>query len=612
MGVIDEVKQKIDIVDLVSGYTTLQKAGRNFRALCPFHSEKTPSFFVFPERQGWHCFGSCGTGGDIFAFVMKKESVDFGEALRRLAERAGVQLQPLSPKAEEEKEEVLKLRQINLAAAQFFHNALLKAEEAKPVRDYLVKRGVSSASCQSFQLGYALKGWDHMLSYLKGKGYTEKEAVDAGLAIERESGGRHDRFRHRLIFPIRDPKGNVAGFGGRALDDTPPKYLNSPQSAIFDKGGLLYGLDMAGGAIRKEDRVVIVEGYMDVIIAHQYGFNNVVASMGTALSEKHIFSLKKLTRNLVLALDPDTAGEAATLRGLEVAAAAFDEKTVPVPGQDSIRYERVLDAEVKVAVLPDGNDPDEVILKNSAEWKRLIETATPLTDYIFDVAAGRYDLSSAQGKSRAAEYLLGVIDQIKEPVRRIHYLQKLARLVQVEEKSLEAILSKNTYSPVKKTGLATAPAIQTPAVAPQAYLGARPLETYFLAMLLQWPELRGNLNDVEPDLFDNSENRAIFEAWLQHPDNEEIKGAVVPELQEYLSSLLGKKIPLPAEEDRKKASKDCILRLHEYRLKNLKIKEGIALAHPEGPGDPKILENGIELNTKLKKLFEQKRRRATP
>ncbi len=613
MGVIDEIKTKIDIVDLVSGYATLQKAGRNFRAPCPFHTEKTPSFFVFPERQTWHCFGSCATGGDIFSFVMKKENVDFGEALRRLAERAGVQFSPASPKQEEEKEEVVKLRAINLAAAQFFHNALLKAEEAESVRQYLDKRGVTMPSIESFQLGYAPKGWDNLLNFLKGKGYAEKDIVAAGLAIERESGSRHDRFRFRLIFPIRDPKGNVVGFGGRALDDTPPKYLNSPQSVIFDKGGLLYGLDKATGAIRKEDRAVIVEGYMDVIIAHQFAFSNVIASMGTALSEKHIFSLKKLTRNVVLALDPDTAGETATLRGLEVAAGAFDQKTIPVPDwQESIRYEKILDAEIKVAVLPEGNDPDEVILKDSGRWKRVIEAAQPLTDYIFSVASNRYDLTTADGKSKAAEYLLGVIDEIKEPVRRMDYLQKLARLVHVEEKSLEALLRKSRRPASPKTGYG--PAIPVPPQAARTPLGVRPLETYLLAMLLQWPQLRESAAppSVTEELFENSENRVIFASWLTQPDAEKLKEGIDPVLQEYVLALISKKLPASGAEYRQKALKDCILRLCEIRLKRLKESEGDALMHPEGSESKKTLPNSIELNKKLHDLHKQKRAMGSP
>lgn len=611
VGAIDEVKQKIDIVELVSGYATLQKSGRNFRALCPFHAEKTPSFFVFPERQSWHCFGSCATGGDIFAFVMKKENVDFGEALRRLAERAGVQLAPTSPKIEEEKEEVLKLRQINLQAAQFFHNALINTDEAKSVRHYLEKRGVSSPSCEAFQLGYALKGWDHLLNYLKNKDYSEKDIVAAGLAVEREGGARHDRFRHRLIFPIRDARGNVVGFGGRALDPPDqaggmPKYLNSPQTVIFDKSGLLYGLDRASPAIRKTDQAVIVEGYMDVIIAHQYAFSNVVASMGTALSEKHIFSLKKLTKNIVLALDPDTAGEAATLRGLEVAAEAFDQKTVPVPTwRDSIKYERVLDAEIKVAVLPPGNDPDEIIVKNSEEWKVLINQAKPLTDYIFDVAASRYDLSSAQGKSKAAEYLLGVIDQIKEPIRRIHYLQKLARLVQVEEKALEAAINKKAPLVARKDRYQADAGPSGVRGTPYS-LGSKPIEAYCLSLLLQWPELRDYAKGIVPELFENSENRVIFENWLLEPEVTKLKERIEPSLGEYLAFILTKSFPSVSSEEKQKALKDCILRLMESYLKGLKVKESIILAGQSGDDSTKILENGIKLNLKLKELFKQR------
>lgn len=605
MASLDEIKQKIDIVDLVSGYVTLKKSGRNLIGLCPFHGEKTPSFFVFPERQTWHCFGGCATGGDIFSFVMKKENVDFGEALRILAERAGVQLVASFQKTEVEKEEVVKLRQINLLAGQFFHNALINTAEAKPVRQYLEKRGVSVKSAEAFQLGYSPRGWDNLINYLKAKNYSEKEIVSAGLAVERDTGGSYDRFRFRLIFPICDAKGNIVGFGGRSLDDTMPKYLNSPQTVIFDKSGLLYGMDRAAPNIRKSDQAVIVEGYMDAIVAHQYLFTNVVASMGTALSEKHIFALKKLTKNVVLALDPDTAGESATLRGLEVASEAFDQKTVPiVDSRGPIRYERVLDAEIKVAVLPPGNDPDELIIKKSEEWDRLIKESRPLTDYIFDVAATRYDLSSAQGKSQAADHLLGVVGEIKEPVRRMHYLQRLSRMVQVEEKSLEAILREKAPFPARRPRRDSTDSPSAPAIVTRS-LGARPLEGHFLSMLLQWPEVRKVASLVTPELFENSENRVIFENWLAQPDVAHLKDLIPAPLHEHLALLLGKTFPCRDDEERQKALKDCILRLRENHLKGLKVKEAIVLSGPDCQDTAKILENGIELNLKLKQLFKE-------
>ncbi len=284
MSTVEEVKQRIDIVEVVSRYTTLTKAGRNFKALCPFHSEKTPSFFVFPERQSWHCFGACNTGGDAFSFIMKKEGLSFGETLRFLADKVGV-LIPTRIEPGPGRDEKERLFQANEVAAQFYHNLLVTSAQAEKVRSYLASRGLNDKSTSDFQLGYSPNTWEALKQYLLERGFTEMEMLTTGLIIQSEDGKTHDRFRNRLIFPICDQRGRVTGFGGRALDnETQPKYLNSPQTPVFDKSDTLYGIHLAAPAIRREDVAVIVEGYMDVIIPHQYGFQNVVASMGIAIT----------------------------------------------------------------------------------------------------------------------------------------------------------------------------------------------------------------------------------------------------------------------------------------------------------------------------------------
>jgi len=320
MSVITEVKQRLDIVEIVSEYVTLQKAGRNFKGLCPFHSEKHPSFFVFPEQQSWHCFGACGTGGDIFSFIMKKEGIDFGQALRLLAQRGGIILSPreASSKVEDEKKE--KLFQINEAATEYYHHLLSSTKAGEAARDYLAKRKVTTETIEEFRLGFSPDAWETLKNYLLGKGYTEKELVEAGLIIEKEEGGSYDRFRNRLMFPICDIQGRVTGFGARVLDDSLPKYINSPQTSIFDKSSILYGIDKAKSAIKKKNLVIIMEGYMDVLTAHQHNWQNVVGSMGTSLTEKQVEGVKRLTNNINLALDADLAGEEATLRGKAILA----------------------------------------------------------------------------------------------------------------------------------------------------------------------------------------------------------------------------------------------------------------------------------------------------
>ena len=355
MSVVDEVRQRTDIVDLVGSYVQLQRAGRNYKGLCPFHTEKTPSFIVFPESQRWHCFGACSTGGDVFNFVMRRENMDFGEALRLLAERAGVALEPLTVEAIEHREERDRLREINAAAALHYHRLLMESPAGEAAREYLARRGVTRETMVTFQLGYAPDEWRSAEGALAPV-YGHEDLLTAGIISRSERGGHYDRFRNRLMFPIRDPQGHVIGFGGRVLDDSVPKYLNSPDTPLFDKGAVLYGLDLAREEIRETGTVVVVEGYMDVVVPYQSGVRNLVACLGTALTEAHIGLCGALV--LILALDPDEAGLRATERGIETAQQALDRRTVPVlTPAGAVRYESRLDAEVRVLVLPDGLTP---------------------------------------------------------------------------------------------------------------------------------------------------------------------------------------------------------------------------------------------------------------
>jgi len=405
MSVIHEVKQKIDIVEVIGEYVSLTKAGRTFRALCPFHSEKHPSFFVYPEQQSWHCFGACNTGGDIFSFIMKKQGIDFGDALRFLAQKTGV---TISSKFEPEAEERERLYQANQAAAQYFHNLLLNSPAAEKARSYVASRGFSSKTITDFQLGFSLPSFEALKKYLLDRGYTESELQDAGLIVEGEGGRTHDRFRNKLMFPIHDARGRITGFGARVLDDSLPKYINSPQTPIFDKSSSLYGINLAQTAIRQQTLAVIVEGYMDVITAHQNGFTNVVASMGTSVTEKQVSILKRLTQNMALALDADAAGEEASLR--------------------CVGYENILNTEVKVIILPKDKDPDDVIKQDVEIWQHLLEEALPVIDYTFNMVTSKLDLTTAKGKSSAVDELLPIIAEIKNNTRRDHYLTKLSGL----------------------------------------------------------------------------------------------------------------------------------------------------------------------------------------
>jgi len=592
MSAIDEVKQRTDIVEVVSQYTALTKAGRTFRGLCPFHSEKHPSFFVYPEQGSWHCFGACNTGGDVFSFIMKKENIDFGEALRLLAERAGVSLPTrLEPGAKREEKE--RLYQINEAATQYFHDLLLNSSAGEKARNYVANRGLSPDTMIKFKLGFSLNSWEALKQHLEDIGYTKDELSAAGLIIEGEGGKLHDRFRNRLMFPICDARGHATGFGARALDDSMPKYLNSPQTPVFNKSGTLYGINLAAPAIREKDMTVIVEGYMDVITAHQNGFSNVIASMGTAVTEPQINTLKRLTKNIILALDADEAGEEAMLR--------------------CVGYENTLNAEVKVITLAQGKDPDDVIREDSTMWQQLLDKALPVVDYTFDTATAELDMTQARDKTSATDRLLPIIAEIKNPVRQAHYLQKLARLVNVDERRLEAELARLKPAPsryrvrepeAKATGQALRPLLSSP------------VEEYCLALLLQHPELKRYQQQPSPEYFENSENREIFTTWQKASDLPALKANLDPAVWEHLDYLLDylKRREMPTNQIEQRYA-DCTLNLRKKYLQSLEVRraEIFALeAELGGAGADlvKLKEEGIEPSAQLLEVFRQTRRKA--
>ncbi|MGB6895726.1 MAG: DNA primase [Dehalococcoidia bacterium] len=568
MSVVDEVKQRIDIVDLVGQYVPLQRAGRNFKALCPFHTERTPSFMVFPERQSWHCFGACGSGGDVFTFLMKRENVEFGEALRLLAERAGVTLGGRSDPQEDARRQ--RLREANEAAAQYFHQALLSSSAGQLARDYLASRGLDEATVEGFQLGYSLPAWDALKGHLMGRGFSEEELLTAGLLVEGERGG-YDRFRGRLMFPIRDERGRVAGFGARALDDSEPKYLNTTQTPIFDKGAILYALDRAKEQIRRQELAVIVEGYTDAIAAHQHGLGNVVASMGTSLTERQVNLLKRYTRNLALALDADVAGSEATLRGIQVAADALDKTSVPVPDwRGVIRHQDVLAADIRVISLPEGRDPDDVIRSDPEDWRRLTAEAKPVLDHLFEAVTARLDMSKPRERSRAVGELLPLVGAVSDQVVRAHYLQRLARLAQVDEETLRLQL--------RRRGGGRGPEAEGE---PPSGPPREPREEFCLALLLRHPDLRERGLALSPELLTMAENRELLEAWRQEPHVDALRQGLLEELREQFERILEKDLPLYEPRELALAFDDCVWRMEQRKLALEKQVSASLLAEDE-------------------------------
>jgi DNA primase len=502
--------------------------------------------------------------------------MDFGDALRFLAARAGIEI-PTRVQPDTKKDEKDKLFEINGAAVLYFHNLLLNSPAAEPARKYLEKRGLDEKTISDFQLGFSLDSWDSLKEYLLGKGYSEAEI------LETEEGHTYDRFRNRLMFTISDSRGRTTGFGGRILidSDSQPKYVNSPQSPVFDKSGTLYAINLAAQEIRRRSQAIMMEGYMDVIAAHQFGITNTVASMGTAITERQVNDLKKLTRNIVLAMDADSAGEEAMLR--------------------CVGYESSADIELKVVVLPEGTDPDNVIRESTAKWQELLDKAVPVVDYTFDMVRAGLDLEKAADKRLLVERLGPVIKAIRNPVRRAHYLQRLARLAGVDERSLQASLrTTRTASPYIRpgTGRGIRPAANDRPVQP---LLSRPVEEQFLAFLLKHPEYRERSRTVSPEYFENSENREIFTAWRESADIDVLREILDDTLFDHLEALIGKNILATMTDER---YNNYVLRLKEDHLRSLARKGETGKTAGELPG-----EKDLELTDNLREIFHSKARR---
>lgn len=444
MSAIDEVKARLDIVDVVGQYVKLTRSGRNYKGLSPFQSERSPSFFIFPDTQTYKDFSS-GEQGDIFKFVMKKEGWTFVEALRELARRAGVQLEERTEDQKKSQDYETRLREACAQAADYFHRLFLSAPQAEHCRGYVSnKRSLSEQTITDWQIGYSLMDYQALSTYLNAKGFAAQELIDAGLVIENDEGRRYDRFRGRMMIPIRDEKGRVVGFGSRSLDGSEPKYMNSPQTIIFDKGRLLFGLDKARGTIRNEKASVIVEGYLDVIGTHQAGFTNVVAGMGTSLTEDQFKLLKKLADRIVLALDADAAGNRAVLRGVDVARGALDhDDNVVFDGRGAIRHESKLKADIRVALLPDGRDPDEVVLEAPNIWRDAIANARPVVEHVMAIALEKFDANDPKGKSEAVKAVAPILQDLSDPVQRDFYIQQLARKLQLSARAVTQAVNLN-------------------------------------------------------------------------------------------------------------------------------------------------------------------------
>jgi DNA primase len=494
MSVVDDVKSRLDIVEYIQRFVPLKKAGRAFKACCPFHSEKTPSFHVDPDRQTWHCFGACATRGDIYAFAMRYHGWTFREALEELAKLAGVQLSPPKPEALAEEARRERLRGAIAAAVDYYHARLIAAadEGAQRALDYArEKRGLSDETLRAFKIGLAPMGWTNAVDALRSLGYTDDDLIAAGIAGRSEkSGGLYDLFRARLMIPICDERGRAVGFGGRALDpEEKAKYINTPQTPIFNKSHLLFGLDRAARSIRQENLAVIVEGYLDAVQAHQAGYTNVVAQMGTALTEHQLRLLvPRYTKRVVLALDADAAGQSATRRSLEVAREAL-----------RADYSSRLSVELRVLELPDAKDPDDFIRENPQAWAELVRWAVPLADYVIDMEVRRMPPdASVQQREAAARALIPLLMAAENTLYRQENVQKLALNLRLSERELMRIAAEmqrqeaRANKPPRPAPPVDAPPDSSDSNAPlrAAEAGdASGVEKACLRLLLQQPEL---------------------------------------------------------------------------------------------------------------------------
>ena len=422
---IEEIKQKIDIVEFIGGFITLKKAGRNFKAVCPFHQEKSPSFVISPERGIWHCFGACGEGGDVIKFLMKWENITFIEALKELAKKTGVKLTlnkiSFEDKIWQKKERFIGM---NLLASEFFHYILNKTDFGKKASSYLKTRLLNQSIIDKFELGYSPSSWDSLKLFLKKKKYEEEEMFENGLVIKSERGSYYDRFRGRLMFPLKDSRGNVLGFSGRILsggNEKEAKYVNTPETPIYHKRECLFGINLALEEIKKQKNVYIVEGELDMITPFQHGYSNFVAVKGTALTIEQLKLLKRYTDKITLMMDADVAGVESIKRGIEEA-----EK---------------FDFEIRVVTIDFAKDPDEAINKDPDKFKKSLTKPVPIYDFLIDSAQKKYPEESAFAKKKIGEEVIPVIEKITNPIVRTFYIKKIAGILEVSENTVENLIS---------------------------------------------------------------------------------------------------------------------------------------------------------------------------
>jgi DNA primase len=610
VGVAAEIKNKLSVVDVIGETVQLKKAGTTFKGLCPFHGEKTPSFTVTPGRDSWKCFG-CGEGGDVISFVMKRDGLSFPEALKVLAAKAGVEIDERTTREDARK---ARLREVLESAIAFYHAVLTGSKTGQAALDYLRGRGFTDETIQKHQLGYAPGGWDTLARQLAAKRQIRADdLVEVGLAQPRQSarGGVYDRFRERVIFPIRDMNGGPVGLGGRVLAvagdddrDHGPKYLNSPATPLFDKSRTLYLIDRAKSSIRKTNQAVIVEGYTDALMAHQAGFENVVASLGTALTPGQVGLITRYGKRIALAYDVDAAGEKAGTFGVNSL-----ESIIPQLAASDTGVE--LD-EVRVVRLPDGKDPDEVVRDSPDRWREEIRTAQPIVDYLIDHHAKANDLKTPGGKARFVDAIVPTLRAIPNPVMRDAYLQAIHRVSGVEERSVLEILHRRPEAAVIQ-GRITADAVIGAADAlpiERILASITPVEEELLRLIMLVPDQQLRAGDeIGPDQLPSTPARELFRAIvLQREANDQgihppfsmsaLMAGLDDETRGLAQAILARPSPDLARVGAERiayAVDHCLLRLERSRLDERADWVAGELLAAEGRGDRETVVRLVDL-----------------
>jgi len=522
----DEIKSRLDLVEVIREYVPLKAVGVNFQARCPFHREKTPSFVVSPERQIWKCFG-CGKGGDVFSFVMELEGLNFIEALRQLAPKAGVQLKSYNPQESSRRNRLLDIME---SAAGYYHKLLTESDDAKSALDYLRGRGLADETIEKWKIGYSRDSWDDVLKFLKNKRFSEQEIFLSGLTVKKENANfYYDRFRGRIMFPINDYNGNPVAFSARVSPEKEAtekmgKYINSPQTPVYDKSRILFGLDKAKQYIRELETAVIVEGQMDAISSHQAGVKNVVASSGTALGPEQVKLIKRYANNFLFAFDSDAAGELATNRGEEATRNLVDEQQ-KVEAEDRFGKIRKYvdptlshDINIKIIKIFDGKDPDECIRNNPELWKQAIKNAVSAMDYYFENTFLNLDLSDIGNKKKAAAKILKAIMNIKNSVEQDSWFKKLADKLEVSEWVLrEAIAKQKQKSAFKNTSVRN---IQPEKNLQSSISQLEMLSESALALILKFPQhLSHIVNYVKPEMLAGDAEKIFYKKLIIYYNN---------------------------------------------------------------------------------------------